>query len=112
MLSRFEDRHVRADLSNDITGGGLRDARDVRGQLDQLVIGFGEFYDGIIQSANDGREVVGMLSAEIHLNSLVIGDFVTNDGGDNIIRFILRNCRKISDADCAVYFFEDVCQKT
>ncbi len=89
MLSRFEDRHVRADLSNDITGGGLRDAKDVRGQLDQLVIGFGEFYDGIVQSANDGREVVGMLSAEIHLNSLVIGDFVINDGGDNIIRFIL-----------------------
>ena len=24
----------------------------------------------------------------------------------------VRNCRKISDADCAGYFFEDVCQKT
>ena len=23
----------------------------------------------------------------------------------------LRNCRKISDTDCAVYFFEGVCQK-
>ena len=24
----------------------------------------------------------------------------------------IRNCRKISDTDCAGYFFKDVCQKT
>ena len=24
----------------------------------------------------------------------------------------VRNCRKISDADCVGYFFEEVCQKT
>ena len=28
------------------------------------------------------------------------------------IAYVVRNCRKISDADCAGYFFEDVCQKT
>ncbi|MDE7274175.1 MAG: hypothetical protein K2N95_14120 [Lachnospiraceae bacterium] len=26
--------------------------------------------------------------------------------------FLIRSCRKISDATCAGYFFEDVCQKT
>ena len=29
-----------------------------------------------------------------------------------ILDISIRNCRKISDADCAGYFFEDVCQKT
>ena len=31
-------------------------------------------------------------------------------GGSDRIGF--RNCRKISDADCVGYFFEEVCQKT
>lgn len=94
MLSGFENGHVRADFGNDITGGGFCDARDVRGQLDQLIIGFGENCDGIVQPANDGREVVGMLPAEFHLEGLVIGNFVTNDGGDNIIGFILSPFKK------------------
>lgn len=89
MLSRLEDRHVRADLGNDITGGSLCDARDVGGQLDQFIIGFGEVCDGIVQPANDGRKVIGMLPAELHLDGLVIGNFITNDGGDHITGFIL-----------------------
>lgn len=31
------------------------------------------------------------------------------EGFDGVV---LRSCRKITDAACAGYFFEDVCQKT
>ena len=79
---------------NDITGRSLCDAGYAGGQLDELAIGIGEFYDGIVQPANDGREAVSMLPAESHLESLVIGNFVTNDGGDHIIRLVLSPFKK------------------
>lgn len=43
MLGGLKDRHVSANLGNDITGGGFRDARDVGSKLDQVNIGIGEF---------------------------------------------------------------------
>ena len=91
MLCGFEDRHIHPDLGNDITGGGLCDARDVRGQLDQVVIGAGEFCDGIVQPANDRIKIVRMLTAELHLESLVIGDLVADNGSNDILRLILSS---------------------
>lgn len=89
MFSGFEYCHICPNLSNDITGGGLCDAGNVRGQLDQVIIGAGEFYDGIVQPANDRIKIVCMLTAELYLESLVIGDLVADNGSNDIIRLIL-----------------------
>ena len=83
MLCRFEDRHISHDLGNDITGGVFGDAWDVVGQLDQVIIRFGETCDVIVQ-------VVRVLTAELHLKGLVIGKFIANDGGSRFAESVWK----------------------
>ena len=89
MLGGFENRHISPNLGNDITGGVLGDAWDVTGQLDQLIIGFGEFCDGIVQLADHSVKVVRVLPTKLDLEGLVVGNFITNDGSNDIISLIL-----------------------
>ena len=53
MLCRFEYCHVCSDLSNDVAGEGFINVWYIRGQLDQVIVRFREFYDGFIQFFND-----------------------------------------------------------
>jgi len=94
MLCGFKDRHVAPDFGNDITGRGFSNAGDIGGKADQIVIGFGEFCDSIVQSADDGRKVVGVFPAEFHLECLVIGDFIANDRGNNTVSLIFSPTKK------------------
>lgn len=89
MLSGFEDRHISPGFGNDITGRSFCDAGDVGSKLDQIIIGIGKLCDGIVQPADDGIKIGRMFPAEFHFEGLVIGNFITNNGGDNIISFVL-----------------------
>ena len=61
------------------------------------------FHHGVTYDCLGGR----LTFFEIYAGTLngIVGEF--GEGGA-----ILRNCRKISDADCAGYFFESAVQKT
>ena len=51
----------------------------------------------------------GNTTVKSAMEDLLAGRTLTTELNEQIV---FRYCRKISDADCAGYFFEDVCQKT
>ncbi len=57
-----------------------------------------------IERYRQDREEIGKIA--------LLRDISTGERIAEIDKELLRNCRKISDATCAGYFFEDVCQKT